>query len=83
MKEPLHIDSKKLVNLAERDKFEINMRKLRIDHLNISKHLVNLESDMILKQMLQKSSREIVRIYMIEAYDLASRDNGSDSDPFL
>ena len=49
LKEPMHVDSSKLVNLAERDKFETNMRRLRIDHLNISKHLVNLESDTILK----------------------------------
>jgi len=49
LKEPMHVDSKKLVNLAARDQFETNMRKLRIDHLSISRHLVNLESDTLLK----------------------------------
>jgi Ca2+-dependent lipid-binding protein len=33
--------------------------------------------------MLQKASREVIRLYMVEAFDLSSRDNGSDSDPYL
>ena len=38
---------------------------------------------MILKRMLLKSNKMIVRVYMIEGFDLASRDIGGFSDPYL
>jgi Ca2+-dependent lipid-binding protein len=59
------------------------MDKLQIGHLNITKHLVNLESDETLKRMLMSTTKCVVRVYMINAYDLSSRDNGSFSDPYL
>ena len=59
------------------------MEKLGIGHLNITKHLVNLESDETLKRMLMSKTKCIVRLYMINGFDLASRDNGSPSDPYL
>lgn len=77
------VEVDKLASAVEREKFETNIRSLRIDHLNISRHLVNLESDVILKKMLMKESKEIIRIYMVEGFDLSSRDNGSASDTYL
>jgi hypothetical protein len=45
--------------------------------------LADIESNVILKRMLLRSEKMIVRVYMIEGFDLASRDIGSDSDPYL
>lgn len=59
------------------------MRNLNIAHLNITQHLVNLHSDVILKRQLMSKNRCIVRAYMISAFNLSSRDNGSASDPYL
>jgi hypothetical protein len=52
-------------------------------NLNITQHLADLESDETLKRLLMAQTKCIVRVYMISAYDLASRDNGSFSDPYL
>ena len=59
------------------------MTLLGIGHLNITQHLANLESDETLKRLLMASTKCAVRVYMLDAYDLASRDNGSFSDPYL
>lgn len=67
----------------DRKKFEVQLRKLDVAHLHISKHLVNLESDVILKRQLMASNQCVVRCYAISAFNLSSRDNGSPSDPYL
>ena len=59
------------------------MREFGIGHLEISKHLINLESDEILKRNLLSQTKTTIRIYMISAFDCASRDNGSASDTYL
>lgn len=45
--------------------------------------LADIESDMILKRMLLQNAKMIVRIYIIEGFDLASRDIGGFSDPYI
>jgi len=67
----------------ERKRFEVELRKLDVAHLNITKHLANLESDVILKRQLMAQNKCIVRLYAISAFNLSSRDNGSASDPYL
>lgn len=56
---------------------------MRIDHLRISNAVVNLNSDVILKQALLRSEKCIVRFYAIKGFNMQSRDNGSDSDTYL
>lgn len=36
-----------------------------------------------MKRLLLGKNKCIVRLYVLSAYDLSSRDNGSDSDPYL
>ena len=59
------------------------MELLGVSHLKITKHLADLESDETLKRLLMASTKCIVRVYIIDAFNLSSRDNGSDSDPYL
>ena len=82
-KEPWEFDETKLADAYAREEFNTKTRALGIDHLNISKSLVDLDSHRILKAMLLKESKNIIRIYMVEGFDLSSRDNGSASDTYL
>jgi Ca2+-dependent lipid-binding protein len=66
-----------------RKKLDYDFRGIDVAHLNITKHLCNLESDEILKRSLLAQTKCIVRLYVVSAYDLSSRDNGSPSDPYL
>lgn len=77
------IDVETLGSAVERRKLEAEFRKIDVAHLDIVKHLAYLESDEILKRSLLASTKCIVRLYMVSAYDLSSRDNGSPSDPYL
>jgi len=80
---PFAQDFDLLSSATEREKFELYARKLGIDHLSISKHLTNLNSDVILKAALLKEENCIIRFYAVSGFDMASRDNGSPSDTFL
>jgi Ca2+-dependent lipid-binding protein len=51
--------------------------------LNVVEKLADIESDIILKRMLVKTEQMVVRIYMIEGCELASRDIGGFSDPYI
>jgi len=67
----------------ERKMLEKKLRDINLGHLNISTHLANLHSDEILKRLLLAQAKCCIRLYMISAFDLASRDVGSASDPYL
>jgi len=45
--------------------------------------LADIESDEILRRMLLTEAKCVVRVYMISGFDLASRDIGGFSDPYL
>lgn len=64
-------------------KFEIKMEELGLAHLQIAKHLADLESDEILRRLLMAQIKCVVRIYVIDAFNLSSRDSGGASDPYL
>ena len=82
-KKPFLFDADKLASATERAKFEVELRALKVEHLQISKHLVNLNSDEILKRALMSVSKCVVRFYAVSGYDMSSRDNGSASDTYL
>ena len=80
---PLELKLDKMDTMEGRKNFEFQMEELGIAHLHITKHLANLESDETLKRLLMAPTKCIVRVYIIDAFNLSSRDNGSDSDPYL
>lgn len=81
--EDFDLDLEKLESMEGRFEIKDQLEKLSVNHLNIVNILADIESDVILKRMLLKNSKMVVRIYMIEGFDLASRDMGGFSDPYL
>jgi len=77
------LDLEKLETMEGRYQIKEQLDPLQVNHLNIVKILADIESDVILKRMLLKTTKCVVRIYMIEGFDLASRDIGGFSDPYL
>jgi hypothetical protein len=73
----------KLDSAEGRVKFSLEMENLGVSHLNITKQLSNMQTGDTLKRLLLGKNKCIVRLYVLSAYDLSSRDNGSDSDPYL
>jgi hypothetical protein len=64
-------------------KFRLEMENLGIAHLGITKHLATMNAADSLKRLLLGKNKCIVRLYVLSAYDLSSRDSGSESDPYL
>jgi len=79
----MEVNVEALSGAVARKKFERQLRALHLEGLHISNALCNLESDVILKKNLLATKNRLVRVYMISAFDLSSRDNGSASDPYL
>ena len=60
-----------------------SLEPLGVSDLLIVKKLGEIQSEDILKRMLLNKASCIVRAYCISAYNLASRDVGGQSDPYL
>lgn len=78
-----HLDLDKLDTIEGREEIELQMEPMGIRHLKITKVLADIQSDVILQRMLLTQNKCVVRAYMISAYDLASRDIGGFSDPYI
>lgn len=72
-----------LDSMEGRQIFENQIEPLGLAHLKLSDLISNLESDKILNRLLMTETKCIVRVYMICGKDLAKRDIGSESDPYL
>lgn len=77
------LDLDKLESMEGRWALEAQMEPLGVAKYNITKCLADIQSDIFLQNALLHQEKCIVRAYMISAYDLASRDIGSASDPYL
>lgn len=72
-----------LETIESRERIEIMFEKMNIRHLNITQKLADLESDVILKRTLLRTKKCVVRAYMLDGRNFASRDFGGASDPYL
>lgn len=77
------LDLDMLETIEGREELEDQMEPLGIRHLRVTKILADIQSDVILQKLLLRQSMCVVRVYMISAYDLASRDIGGFSDPYV
>lgn len=77
------LDVEKLDTIEGRKEIEQAIQPLGVEDLDIVQKLADIESDEILRRMLLHENQCIVRVYMIAGYDLASRDVGGFSDPYL
>lgn len=59
------------------------MEEIGVGHIDITKNLCDMQAGDTLKRLLLNKTKTIVRLYVVCAYDLAKRDIGSDSDPYL
>lgn len=80
---PFDFNLEKLESAEGKMKFRLELENLGIAHLDIVKPLSSMTAGDALKRLLLGKNKCIVRLYVISAYDLSSRDNGSDSDPYL
>lgn len=55
----------------------------RLGKFDILNNMANLISGDLLKKQLMKVQKSLIRLYVIEAFDLSCRDVGSASDPYL
>ena len=64
-------------------KLDVQLRKLKLGSLEITKNLRAVYKDELLLKRLLAVNKTTIRVYMIDAFDLASRDWYSSSDPYL
>lgn len=82
-RKPMDFKIEQLDTHNGRMKFRVDLENMGLAHLNIHSLLQKLTFEESLKRMLMAQNQCIVRLYMISAFDLASRDIGSASDPYL
>jgi hypothetical protein len=83
LEEPFDFNYGELETCEGREEFEAKLKKLGCSDLNITRHFTQMNYNEQLTRTMLKVTKCIVRVYIIEAYDLAKRDNGSHSDPYI
>jgi hypothetical protein len=82
-RKPINFNLESLDSHEGKAAFNLQMEDIGVGHLSLTKRIGNIESGESLKRLLLNKTKTIVRLYVVSAYDLAKRDIGSDSDPYL
>ena len=56
---------------------------MSVGHLQILKTFIDMTSTEMMKRLLVYDRKCLIRVYVLSAFNLSSRDNGSESDPYL
>ena len=80
---PFQLEIKKLETSEGRMKLESSLEDLGLGQLNICKHIAELQAEDLLTRMLLHQQKCTIKVYILDAFCLSSRDNGSESDPYL
>ena len=80
---PIDMRLEKLATSEGRAKFESDLDELGVSHLKVTEHLADLYSEELLGSMLLSTQKCLIRVHLIGAFNLSSRDNGSESDPYV
>lgn len=72
-----------LKNEEGRKNFRFQMFDMKLGHLNILKHLMDVESEQMVKNMLMIRTKCFIYLHVLQGFHLASRDIGSESDPYF
>jgi hypothetical protein len=65
------------------ERFKLKLEKMDINNPNLLEFLKDSSQDEVIKKQLLTQTNCKIQLYMLEAFDLASRDIGSFSDPYL
>ena len=65
------------------EKFKLRLEKIGIDNPTLIEFMKDTSQDEIIKKQLLTQTDCKIELYMLEGFDLASRDIGSFSDPYL
>jgi hypothetical protein len=80
---PLEFKEEMLTNAEEKIKLKRTMRAMGVDQLEIIKLLGAIREGDTIKKQLMNPKDCTCRIYIIEGFNMARRDNDSNSDPYL
>ncbi len=81
--EPLDFNYDTLETHEGKEAFRAKMIAIKAEDLHITKHLCRMSYNETLCRMMMKKTRSIVRLYMVRAFDLMTKDDGGHSDPYL
>ena len=65
------------------ERFKLKLEKMDINNPNLLEFLKDSSQDEVIKKQLLTQTNCKIQLYMLEGFDLASRDIGSFSDPYL
>jgi hypothetical protein len=82
-RKPINFNLEDLDTAEGKNTFNLQLEDIGVAHLGLTKRIADIDAGDSLKRLLLAKTKTIVRLYVISAYDLAKRDIGSDSDPYL